>query len=147
MLAVDHDEDDLPVFESGAIMIHLAEKDPAGTFLPKDVRKKAEVISWLMFQMVNNPYAPPHVTLSSRMPCFRAPTILFRCAKMRTCSMLTCSHYVIGHVTMHAIADLFTGSSNIMRSVFAQPDHMGVSNHVADCLEFMKICICHDWHK
>ena len=51
--AVDHDEGDLPVFESGAIMIHLAEKDPEGTFLPKDVRKKAEVISWLMFQMVS----------------------------------------------------------------------------------------------
>ncbi len=50
--AVDHDEGDLPVFESGAIMIHLAEKDPQGTFLPKDIRKKAEVISWLMFQMV-----------------------------------------------------------------------------------------------
>lgn len=50
--AVDHDEGDLPVFESGAIMIHLAEKDPKGTFLPKDIRKKAEVISWLMFQMV-----------------------------------------------------------------------------------------------
>ena len=33
-------------------MIHLAEKDPQGTFLPKDTRKKAEVISWLMFQMV-----------------------------------------------------------------------------------------------
>lgn len=35
-------------------MMHLAEKDPAGTFLPKDVRKKAEVVSWLMFQMVPN---------------------------------------------------------------------------------------------
>ena len=33
-------------------MLHLAEKDPQGTFLPKDTRKKAEVISWLMFQMV-----------------------------------------------------------------------------------------------
>ena len=40
------------MFESGAIMIHPAEKDPNGTFLPKDTRKKAEVVSWLMFQMV-----------------------------------------------------------------------------------------------
>lgn len=54
-VAVDHDEGDLPVFESGAIMIHLAEKDPNGTFLPKDTRKKAQVISWLMFQMVTIP--------------------------------------------------------------------------------------------
>ena len=51
--SVDHDEEDLPVFESGALMIYLAERDPAGTFLPKDKRKRAEVISWLMFQMVS----------------------------------------------------------------------------------------------
>ncbi|KAL0028543.1 hypothetical protein WJX79_000507 [Trebouxia sp. C0005] len=46
---VDHDEGDLPVFESGAIMIYLAEKH--GKFLPTNPRSKAEVISWLMFQM------------------------------------------------------------------------------------------------
>lgn len=46
---VDHDEGDLPVFESGAIMIYLAEKH--GKFLPTNIRSKAEVISWLMFQM------------------------------------------------------------------------------------------------
>lgn len=46
---VDHDERDLPVFESGAIMIYLAEKH--GKFLPTNIRSKAEVISWLMFQM------------------------------------------------------------------------------------------------
>ncbi|KAL0034891.1 hypothetical protein WJX77_011658 [Trebouxia sp. C0004] len=46
---VDHDEGDLPVFESGAIMIYLAEKH--GKCLPTNTRSKAEVISWLMFQM------------------------------------------------------------------------------------------------
>ena len=40
---------DLSVFESGAIMIHLAEK--SGQFLPTDAVGRSRVIQWLMFQM------------------------------------------------------------------------------------------------
>lgn len=46
---VDRDEGDLPIFESGAIMIHLAEK--TGRLLPTQRADRARVISWLMFQM------------------------------------------------------------------------------------------------
>jgi GST-like protein len=46
---VDREEGDLSVFESGAIMIYLAEK--AGRLLPAERRGRARVISWLMFQM------------------------------------------------------------------------------------------------
>ena len=46
---VDTDEDNLAVFESGAIMIYLAEK--SGKFLPTDVRGRSRAIQWLMFQM------------------------------------------------------------------------------------------------
>ena len=51
---VDHDGpggEPISVFESGAIMIYLAEK--TGRFMPADPRGRTEVMQWVIWQMAN----------------------------------------------------------------------------------------------
>jgi GST-like protein len=50
---VDHDEPGgaMPIFESGAILLHLAEK--SGCFAPTDRRGRKELMEWLFWQIGN----------------------------------------------------------------------------------------------
>jgi GST-like protein len=52
---MDHSgETPIRIFESAAILMHLAEK--FGEFLPADVATRAECLSWVMWQMGSAPY-------------------------------------------------------------------------------------------
>jgi GST-like protein len=44
----------LPIFESGAILLYLAEK--FNVFIPKDASLKAQCLSWLFWQVGSGPY-------------------------------------------------------------------------------------------
>jgi GST-like protein len=68
---VDHDPADggesIPVFESGAILLYLADK--TGKFIARDLRGRVETLEWLFWQMGNlGPMAGQNNHFSSYAP-------------------------------------------------------------------------------
>lgn len=52
---MDHDNNDLAVFESGACLLYLADRYGKGKLIPEDDQGKYTVVGWVMWQMVSLP--------------------------------------------------------------------------------------------
>ena len=82
------------VFESGAILMYLAEK--TGKFMPKDMAKKYDVIQWLMVQMSGIGPAFGNFTHFNLFAPKPATTIRSAATRPRCCGSTSCSTTRLG---------------------------------------------------
>ena len=99
------------VFESGAILMYLAEK--TGKFLPKDMAKKYDVIQWLMVQMSGVGPAFGNFTHFNLFAPKPATTIRSAATRPRCCGSTSCSTTRLGQAKYlggdeYSIADMAT---------------------------------------
>jgi GST-like protein len=99
----------ITVFESGAILIYLAEK--AGQFLPNDQKNRFQVLEWLMFQMASVGPMFGQLNHFKKFASEKIPYAIERYEKetLRLCDVLerqlTDKEYICGE---YSIADIAT---------------------------------------
>lgn len=139
---VDHDvPGGLKVFESGAILVYLAEK--TGRLMPSDAVRKSEVMEWLMFQMSGVGTTFAHLNYFTRTASQKVPLAIerFQTDAERLMRVLDkhlssrdylASEYSIADIALYpylawfrqTIPDLFTSRSGViqwMERVGARP--------------------------
>ena len=99
------------VFESGAILMYLAEK--TGKFMPKDMAKKYDVIQWLMVQVSGIGPAFGNFTHFNLFAPKPATNIRSAATRARCCGSTNCSTTRLGQAKYlggdeYSIADMAT---------------------------------------
>ncbi len=106
---VDRDNDDFVVFESGAILVYLADK--TGRLMPQDPAGRSVALQWLMFQMSGVGPMMGQAAAFLRYAPERIPYAIdrYRCEVMRLFGVLdqrlSASEYLAGG---YSIADVAT---------------------------------------
>ncbi len=122
---IDHDIDGAPitVFESGAILLYLAEK--TGQLLPNDVRGRTEVIQWLMWQMAGlgpmagqsnhfNKYAREDVPYAIDRYTHELTRLYTVMDKRLEDRLYLCDHYSIADITCYGWVDQAADGGQIL---------------------------------
>jgi GST-like protein len=107
---VDHDvPGGLKVFESGAILVYLAEK--TGRLMPSDAVRKAEVMEWVMFQMSGMGPAFAQLNYFGRTVTQKVPLALERFQSETTRTLAVLNRHLSSRdylASEYSIADIIT---------------------------------------